>query len=625
MVLHWVDWSIIAIFLLFSVLINLKFKSLGESGLEGFFLGGRNLPWYLAGLSMVATTFAADTPLAVTELVAQGGIAKNWLWWNMLAGGLLTAIFFTRLWRRSGVLTEVEFINIRYSGRAAKFLRSFKAVYLGLIINAVVIAWVNLAFMSLVEVFFGITGAKLYLITGLAMLIVYAYSSISGLKGIAVTDAFQFIIAMIGCIVLAVLVLQSDKIGGISGLKSKLDSSAFQFFPTIKNEMSKSAIVDNEKIFTISVASFFTMAGVLWWSTWYPGAEPGGGGYIAQRMMSAKDEKNSFFATLFFQIAHYCLRPWPWILVALCALVLYPDLPAADQKLGYVMAMKDYLPTGLKGLLLVAFLGAYMSTISTQLNWGASYLVNDFYLPVRQASRNSESNELDSNIVKQKEQNLIRVSRMATLLVVVFSLIITTQVKTISGVWEFIMQCGSGLGLVLILRWFWHRINVWSEITATITPFFVYGFVLIKQNIFKNDFLLSHSQAELDAFLSSGVADIPLYFDFANGVLLSVSITTVCWLVVTFLTRPTDHKVLSKFYEKVQPTGAWGGFGQPNNSLLIWSALAWVSSIVMVYSCLFCSGKFIFMEWQQGFQFLATAIIGFVGFVFFAKKAKLFA
>ena len=350
MVLSWIDWVIIGAFFALSIGISFRYKKLGESGLTGFFLGGRNLPWYLAGLSMVATTFAADTPLAVTELVAQGGIAKNWLWWNALSGGLLTTIFFTRLWRRSGVLTEVEFIDIRYSGKASKFLRSFKSVYLGLFINGMIIAWVNLAFMALVQVFFGIEGFKLYAITAGAMIFVFAYSSISGLKGIAVTDAVQFIIAIVGCIILAVLVLQSDKVGGIAGLKAKLPPSAFALFPSIGAEdvASTGGVLQVGKQLTLTLTTFLTYIGVLWWSSWYPGAEPGGGGYIAQRMMAAKDEKNAVFATLFFQIAHFCLRPWPWIIVALAALVLYPDLSPADQKLGYVMAMKDFSTNRLK-------------------------------------------------------------------------------------------------------------------------------------------------------------------------------------------------------------------------------------------------------------------------------------
>ena len=588
MALEWLDWVLLGAFFALSLGISFRYKSLGESGLSGFFLGGRNMPWYLAGLSMVATTFAADTPLAVTELVAQGGISKNWLWWNSLAGGVLTTVFFTRLWRRSGVLTEVEFINLRYSGRAAHFLRLFKSVYLGLFINVMIIAWVNQAFMALVEVFFGVTGPWLIGITAIAMVFVFFYSSISGLKGIAVTDAIQFIIAIVGCVILAVLVLDTDQIGGITGLKAQLPESAFSFFPTLTGS-------NIGKQFGLTLVTFLTYVGVLWWSSWYPGAEPGGGGYVAQRIMAAKDEKNSVFATLFFQIAHYCVRPWPWIIVALAALVLYPDLPAADQKLGYVMAMKDFLPMGLRGMLLIAFLGAYMSTISTQLNWGASYLVNDFLLPLRK-----QKDEVSA-------QQTTRMSRVATFAIMFVGLIVTTQITTITGVWEFIFQCGSGLGLVLILRWYWHRINVWSEITATITPFLVYGYIYYLRTTAAPSSLVE-----------------PWYNDFAYGVMLSVGVTTIVWIVTTLLTKPTDEAKLQEFFDRVKPRGIWGKFGTPDNSAMKWLWMAWLSAVVMIYCALFTSGKIIFMEWRESMLFGLLGVLSFFIFRFSARKGELF-
>ena len=620
MVLSWIDWLIIGAFFALSIGISFRYKQLGESGLTGFFLGGRNLPWYLAGLSMVATTFAADTPLAVTELVAQGGVAKNWLWWNALSGGLLTTIFFTRLWRRSGVLTEVEFIDIRYSGKAAKFLRGFKAVYLGLFINAMIIAWVNLAFMALVQVFFGIEGTNLYLITAAAMIFVFTYSSISGLKGIAVTDAIQFVIAIVGCIILAVLVLQSEKVGGIEGLKQKLPPSAFKLFPSIGDAADGgSGVMQAGKQLTLTLTTFLTYVGVLWWSSWYPGAEPGGGGYVAQRILAAKDEKNSVFATLFFQIAHFCIRPWPWIIVALAALVLYPDLSPADQKLGYVMAMKDYLPTGLRGMLLVAFLGAYMSTISTQLNWGASYLINDLYVPLNRKRKLSPDKPLeDLNSDKPlNDKKLVKASRIGTFIIMAFGLLVTTQITTITSVWEFIFQCGSGLGLVLILRWFWHRINVWSEITATIAPFLAYGYIQVKRYLF--ELQITDKSTPIEELTK----DI-WYYDFANGVLFSVGITTIAWLIVTYLTKPTDTAKLQAFYNKVKPSGVWGSFGQPDNAPMMWLAGAWLTGIVMVYSLLFCSGKVIFHEYSEAMIYGATGVISFVLFKWFATKGKLF-
>ncbi len=613
--LGWIDWLIIIAFFAFSIGISFRYKKLGESGLSGFFLGGRNMPWYLAGLSMVATTFAADTPLAVTELVAQGGISKNWLWWNGLAGGLLTTVFFTRLWRRSGVLTEVEFISIRYSGKAAHFLRGFKSIYLGMFINAMIIAWVNIAFMALMEVFFDVHGNTLYIITAIAMVFVFAYSSISGLKGIAVTDAFQFIIAIVGCIILAVLVLNAEEVGGIVGLKEKLPKSAFAFFPQVGG-------AEVGKHFALSITAFLTYVGVLWWSSWYPGAEPGGGGYVAQRIMAAKDEKNSVYATLFFQIAHFCLRPWPWIIVALCALILYPDLSPDDQKLGYVMAMKDYLPTGLKGMLLVAFLGAYMSTISTQLNWGASYLVNDLYVPFirkKKISISEKQDSLDESFIKENEETenkkLVQTSRIMTFIIMAVGLFVTTQIKTITGVWEFIFQCGSGLGLVLIMRWYWHRINVWSEITATITPFVVYGIIQYKRFQFEQ----TVTPDQLTA-----IKDSIWYFDFSYGVLLSVGVTTITWLIVTFLTKPTDQKKLQVFFDRVKPRGAWKPFGKTDNSKLLYLLGSWFCGIIMVYTVLFCSGKIIFQEWTEALQFGIVSILSFELFRRLAKKGELF-
>lgn len=592
--LIWIDWAIIGSFILLSLGISWRYKKLGESGLEGFFLGGRNMPWYLAGLSMVATTFAADTPLAVTELVAQGGIAKNWLWWNLLTGGLLTTIFFARLWRKSGVLTEVEFIDLRYSGVGARFLRGFKSIYLGLFINAMIIGWVNQAFITLLQVFFDIPADQVLWYVAGAMIFIMFYSGLAGLKGIAVTDAFQFTLAMIGCIVLAVIVVQSDQIGGVEGLKEKLPAEAFNFFPNV----GSTGIV---KGFGMTLATAFTYIGVLWWSCWYPGAEPGGGGYIAQRMMATKDEKSSVYATLFFQIGHYCLRPWPWIFVALCALVLYPDLGPAEQKFGYVMAMKEFLPAGLKGLLLVAFLGAYMSTISTQLNWGASYLVNDLWNPFLK-SENSPIKDITA-------------SRIATVVLGIFGVYITSLIETITGVWEFIFQCGAGLGLVLIIRWFWHKVNVWAEISATLTPFVVYGIIY---------WMRSNFEVGKDSDTLAELTQNIWYYDFGNTVLLSVAITTVVWVVIAFTTPQTEPEKLKSFFQKVRPAGNWGQFGVADNSNVLSLIIAWVSAVVMVYSVLFCTGKLLLHEWNEGFIYLGSSVLGFVVFRMSAIKGKLF-
>ena len=316
----------------------------------------------------------------------------------MLIGGMLTTFFFAKLWRRAEVVTELEFVELRYSGKAAAFLRGFKSVYMGLFLNVIVIGWVNVALASILKVFFDIPDETVIWVIAGAMVFVAIYSSLSGLMGVAMTDFVQFFIAMTGCIILAIVVLNTEKVGGISGLKEQLPAWRFNFFPTINS----GSVVNDIGTFSVTVAAFLTFGLVQWWASWYPGAEPGGGGYIAQRMMSAKDEKNAIYATLFFQVAHYCLRPWPWIIVGLCALVLYPELPIEDAGQGFVMAMKDHLPTGLKGLLLVAFLSAYMSTISTQLNWGASYLTNDLYKRFIKPKRENETMEAEQKDYVQK-------------------------------------------------------------------------------------------------------------------------------------------------------------------------------------------------------------------------------
>ncbi|MCP4440268.1 MAG: Na+:solute symporter [Aureispira sp.] len=594
MQLSTLDWFIIIGFLLVIFGVGLSFTKKSGKDMESFFLGGRNMHWLLAGVSMVATTFAADTPLAVTELVGQNGIAGNWLWWSFLAGGMLTTFFFARMWQRSGVMTEVELIELRYSGEPAKFLRGFKAIYLGVVMNVIVIAWVNVALQSLLTVFFGLDPMTALMYTGLAMLMAAIYTSFSGIQGVAVTDAIQFVVAMVGCAILAYLVITSPEIGGIDNLKEQAEAikpGILNFFPTIDNDNS---IASTGNSLVLSFGAFFAYAGVQWWASWYPGAEPGGGGYIAQRMMSTRSDKDAVYATLFFQIAHYCIRPWAWILVALAAVVLYPELSAndgADAKLGYVYAMRDFLPSGLQGLLLVAFLAAYMSTISTQLNWGASYVVNDLY------KRFISPNESDKHYVFS--------SRIFTLVLMVIGLIVSTKVNSISGAWGFIMQCGAGLGLVLILRWYWARINAWSEIAATIAPFF---------------------------------STTILYFTdiaFPEAFLITVLFTTVVWLAVTFLTPPTDAKTLQNFWQKVHQQDA-PNVGNMDNTILdshISTApkpygiadllLCWLSGIVLTYSMLFLTGKLLLKEWNTAGICAVLALVSAFGLQFFMKKVNL--
>ncbi len=549
--MHVIDWSIVGAYFAGSAAIGIYFARRAGRNTQEFFLSGRNLPWWLAGTSMVATTFAADTPLAVTELVAKNGVAGNWLWWNFLFGAMLTVFFFARLWRRAGIMTDVEFAELRYSGRPAAFLRGFRAIYLGVFINCVIMGWVNLAMAAILEGMFGIPRGEVMIYIALAMILTAVYSALSGLWGVAVTDAVQFVLAMTGCVVLAVIVVDLPEVGGIAGLRQQLPEWTMRFWPVVGEGTAAAEIGGT---LALSVAAFLAFVGIQWWASWYPGAEPGGGGYVAQRMMSAKDEKHSLFATLWFTIAHYCLRPWPWIIVGLASLILYPELGADEKRLGYVYAMRDYLPVGVKGLLVAAFFAAYMSTIATQLNWGTSYIINDFYRRFLHPGA--------------EEQHFVLVSRVTTILIMVLSLLITGFLDTISGAWAFIIEAGAGLGLVLILRWYWWRINAWSEITAMLTPFVVFGYLRV---------------------FSSVVFPETLYF--------IVGITTIVWIAATFLTAPVEQEKLVSFYRRVHPGGAgWKkvarlvpdvkgdtGFGS--------LTACWVSGIVLAYSMLFGIGK----------------------------------
>ncbi len=567
-----IDWIIIVLYFIISLAIGLYYSKKASGSTENFFLSGRKLSWWLAGISMVATTFAADTPLAVTELVGQNGIAGNWLWWNMLIGGMLTVFFFSRLWRRAEILTDVEFIEFRYSGRPAAVLRGFKALYMGIFMNTIIMGWVNLAMIKILIGMFPeyVNSSNAIFYVGGCLLLTAIYSAISGLWGVVVTDAFQFVLAMLGCIILAIIVVNLPQIGGIRGLQQKLPEWAMRFTPEITSDTSGSSIGG---IFALTISSFLAFIAIQWWASWYPGAEPGGGGYVAQRMMSAKDEKNSLFATLFFQIAHYCIRPWPWILVGLSALIIYPDLSHDDKGLGFVKAMNDFLPPGLKGLLLAAFLAAYMSTISTHLNWGTSYFINDFYKRF---------------IVKDRsERYYVTISKIMTIVFMFLSVIVTTQMTTISGVWSFVIECGAGLGLVLILRWFWWRVNAISEMVATIVPFIVYG------------------------VLYFGKFDIK----FPNTLYVIVPCTTIAWLITAFITKSTSEEKLESFYRRVHPGGI--GWKRISDKLTDVKSdtgyyllfINWAAGIVLVYSFLFGIGKIIFGQYISGFIFLLFGVL----------------
>jgi SSS family solute:Na+ symporter len=667
--LHWIDWSIIAAFLILSLVIGLRYRKKASGGIANFFLGGRNLPWYIAGLSMVATTFAADTPLAVTELTAENGIAGNWFWWNFLIGGLLTTFFFARLWRRSGVVTEIELLELRYSGKPAAFLRGFKSVYLGVFMNCLVIAWVNNAMATLLTVFFGLDMTIALFWVGGLMIIATFYSSLSGLLGVAITDAVQFFIAIIGCIVLAILVLNSGEVGGMEEMKATLDESYFNVLPHVSNDTTVSEGNGFTSV-TLTFGAMLAFVGMQWWASWYPGAEPGGGGYVVQRMNSTRSETDALKATLFFQIAHYCLRPWPWIIVALCAIMLYsPDLNHQDHqavilaneikggidenalgtfylshpeieknavtseylisgikddrefleafpeyaaefdsekrlretvgftfasKLGYAYVMKDYLPIGLKGLLLAAFLAAYMSTISTQINWGASFLVNDLYARFMRPSNRFPSEE-------KAQKNYVGAARIASVLIMIIGFIVAFNITSISQVWGWIMEFGAGIGLVLILRWYWSRINAWSEIAATLAP--VLGF-----------FIFMHVGEEM---AEQSVEWYDWYTTNKMAFIFNIAFTTVTWLLVTLFTRRESDQTLAKFYKKVRPSGGWNRVARQNglkvdNKPLAFSFAAWFSSISMVYGILFTIG---FLILQEPGKLLIPAIMSIAGLI----------
>jgi SSS family solute:Na+ symporter len=563
------DWAVIALYFVFNVGIGFYYKSRAGKNTSEFFLSGRNVPWWLAGTSMVATTFAADTPLVVTGLVAEKGIAGNWVWWNFVAGGMLTVFLFARLWRRSGVMTDIEFCEIRYAGKPAAVLRGFRALYLGLLVNCIILGWVNLAMVKILQVVLGVGKTEaLLMVVGLIAFTGWI-STLSGLWGVLVTDAFQFVIKMGMVIVLAVAAVSA--VGGIDALKLKLAAvdaarasaghgSALDFVPDLNSAW-------------MPMVAFLTFISLNWWAVWYPGAEPGGGGYIAQRMFSAKDERHSLLATLWFNIAHYAIRPWPWILVGLASVVLYPGLK--DKESGYLVVMVNHLPPYLRGLMIAAFLAAYMSTIATQLNWGASYLVNDFYRRFIHP--------------EAPEKHLVRVSQAATVFVTIASALITSVMDSIGGAWQLLMALSAGTGGVLLLRWFWWRINAWSEISAMAAS-------LITFSVLRWGVGLSTDKPKEAAWIT----------------LISVAVTTVTWIAVTFLTKPEPEEKLLSFYRKVRPSAGWGPIAAKSPETPVThdglaNILCWLAGCVLIYGVLFGAGKLIFKENAAGFALLAAA------------------
>ena len=568
MKLFFSDWLIVALYFVTSAAIGLAYTRKASRSLADYFVSGRSLPWWLAGTSMVATTFAADTPLAVAGFVAKYGVAGNWLWWNGAFSGVLTVFFFARLWRRAGVLTDVEFAELRYGGRPAAVLRGFRALYLALPINLIIMGWVTRAMVTILEVTLQVNPWRAAI---LLFGITAFYSVFSGLWGVIVTDAFQFVVAMGGTILLAVLAVES-----VGGLGAVIEKSAAHFGSA---DAAFGVLPPLDQAW-LPLSTLLIFLCVQWWAAWYPGQEPGGGGYVVQRILSAKDERHGLLATLWFTIAHYALRPWPWILVGFVGLIRYPGLENPEE--GYVRVMVDVLPSPYKGLLLAAFAAAYMSTISTHLNWGASYLVNDVYLRFIRpdASRRAQ----------------VLASRLATAVLMVCSLIVMSFLSSVEQGWKILIGLGAGTGLVFILRWYWWRINAWSEISAMIASF-VTSIVLTRYGYNLDD--LSR----------------PTY---AITMLITVGVTTVVWLAVTFATAPESSTTLDAFYRRVRPGGpGW----RPVSSRLGFAAdtipggalswVNWVAGLAAVYCAVVSLGSFLTGSAVKGGLYGAGAIVAF--------------
>ncbi len=573
------DWGIILVFFIISMLIGVYTSRKAGSSAKEFFLSGRNMPWWLLGVSMVATTFSADTPNLVTDIVRKDGVSGNWVWWAFLLTGMLTVFVYAKLWRRSEVTTDLEFYELRYGGKSAAFLRAFRAIYLGVFFNVVIMATVSLAAIKIGGVMLGLSPIETLLIASVVTVI---YSSLGGLKGVLLTDFFQFFIAMAGAIGAAIYVLDMPEIGSLDNLLTH---------PNVSDKLN---ILPDFSDWNLVVPLLIMPLAIQWWATWYPGAEPGGGGYIAQRMLSAKDEKNAMGATLFFNIAHYAIRPWPWIIIALASLVVFPQVSDMQEafphipvdKLGNDLAysaMLTFLPKGLIGIVLASLIAAVMSTLSTHLNWGSSYVVNDFYLRFLKP--------------QATDKELVRVGRISTVLLMAMAAFLALALSNALEAFNILLQIGAGTGLIFILRWFWWRINAYTEISAMFVSFLV---ALFFESI------------------NPKLGWIPIPEDQAYLKLLyGVGITTTVWVLVTLFTKPEDDAILLSFYRKVKPAS----FGwkklldrypeevQVQGRLPLEIGLMLVGSI-MVYAALFAVGFWIYGNTLPAVIGTVVALIG---------------
>ncbi len=591
--LHWIDWTIILVYIAFSLGVGIYFSKRAKSSTEEYFLSGRTLPWWIVGTSMVATTFAADTPLAITEFVRGPGIWQNWFWWNLLMGSLLGVFLFSRLWRRAEVLTDNELLEIRYSGKPAAFLRAFKAGYFAILYNFIVMGWVINAMASVMSVMLNMDK---WTAVWICVVIALIYAILSGFWGVVVTDLVQFCIAMFGSIALAIIAV--NHVGGMETLLEKLSGllgsdavheNTLKFIPPVPD-----ANITTSEFWESPFSKFMIFISVMWWS--HHGTD--GGGYIIQRMSSAKNERHALLATLWFNLAHYALRVWPWIIVAVVSIVMFPMIPESYSELGvkagYPLVMNSLLGPGMKGILIVSFLAAFMSTIDTHLNWGSSYMINDIY------KRFFKPNET--------EVHYVFVGKIFTIILMVLAAFTAMKMQSISKAWEFIFSMGAGIGLVLILRWFWWRINAWSEITALATSILV---TISLEVLAWNQTIAAGDTYEL--FAAS-----PILFGISlqvhHKLMIIVPLAIIAWLTATFLTNPEPVDKLKEFYNRVQPGGWWepitAGYTHTLQPVSDGFFMQWIAGILMIYGFTFGIGNLIFQNYSLSVILFGCAGIG---------------